>query len=160
MSLLPVGRNLLLCITFICWKPSEDLIAPSGLCQWGWSLKVSKVSILADKQAKLILMPVSFIMCLQGLPRPPCSAVHSTQRLQSQQRCLVATQQQPHSSLTECSELTAKDQWWLLGMSKTFSLTETNLKLNQDYFKINEFNHDFICEFISRNSAMISHHSS
>ena len=45
-------------------------------------------------------------------------------------------------------------------MSKTFSLTETNLKLNQEYIKIHEFNNDFTCEFISKNSAMISQYSS
>ena len=36
----------------------------------------------------------------------------------------------------------------LLWMSKTCSLTERDLKLNPDSFRINEFNHDFICEFI------------
>ena len=67
-----------------------------------------------------------------------------------------------HTAALGCAimnELTVKNQWWLLWMSKTFSLTETNLNLNQEYFKINKFNHDFTCEFISRNSAMISQYS-
>ena len=114
---------------------------------------------LADK-AQLILTPVTSIMCLQGPPRPPCSAVRSTRRLPSQQRRLVATEQQPRSSLRAYSELTAKKLWWLFSMSKAFSLTEINLELNPEYFKTNKFNHDFICKFIFRNSAIISRYSS
>ena len=77
-----------------------------------------------------ISTPVTSIKCLQGPPRPPCSAVRSARRLPLQQRRLVATEQQPRSSLRACSELTAKKLWWLLWMSKTFSLTEINLELN------------------------------
>ena len=35
-----------------------------------------------------------------------------------------------------------------------FSLTEINLKLNQEHFEINEFNNDFKCEFIFRNPGL------
>ena len=56
-----------------------------------------------------------------------------------------------------CQAIQVSSEW----MSKTCSLTETDLKLNPDSFKINEFNHhDFICEFIYRNSAMNSQYSS
>ena len=40
------------------------------------------------------------------------------------------------SSLRANSEPTAKKLWWLLWMRKTFSLTETNLKLNLECLKI------------------------
>ena len=35
--------------------------------------------------------------------------------------------------------------------------TETDLKLNPDQFKIQEFHHDLICEFNSQNSGLFSH---
>ena len=50
------------------------------------------------------------MMCWKGPPRPPCSAVtvHSTRRLPSQQRSLVAPEQQRRSSLRAASELSAE----------------------------------------------------
>ena len=98
------------------WEPSEDLIAPSGLCLWGcylWqslNLKVSKVSFIANKHVQQILTPATSIMCLKGPPLYPCSAVcSSSRRLLLQQRSLVAIKQQPHSSLRACSS------WCIMG---------------------------------------------
>ena len=52
----------------------------------------------------------------------------STQRLQSQQCSMVATEQQPRSSLRACNELTAKEGWWLhyFGWVKHFPSQKRN----------------------------------
>ena len=125
------------------WKPSEDLIAPSGLCPWVWSLwclnmKVSKVSFSAAKQAQQNSTPVTSIMCLQLTRHSTssllCCVQHPTSAVAAAQpgRLWAAAR----SSLRACSELTAnfsaKKGWWLLWMSKTFSFTEKNLKLDQE----------------------------
>ena len=106
------------------------------------NLIVSKVFFIADKQARQILMLVTSIMCLKSPSSPPHFAVcSSTRSLPWQQRWPVATEQQQHSSLNSGSELTAKKGSLLLWMSKICFLTQTDLKLNPDQFKINEYNH-------------------
>ena len=109
------------------------------------------------QQISTPVMALMAIMCLKGPPRPPCPVVHSTRQLLLQQSRLVATgtEQQQHSSLRACSELTAKQGWWLLWMSKTFSSLKQIWSWIRNYLRLKnstwfhmwihfqEFNHDF-----------------
>ena len=156
----------------LAWKPSEDLIAPSGWCPWGCSLDdVLEVdpfdSLSTWRFLKFPFLLTSRPSCQSRHQwRPSCAykAIHvlpalcaapDSSRSSADWSPLSSSDAQPRA----CSKLTAKKLWRLLWMSRTFSLPET-IKLNLEYFEINEFNHDFICEFISRNSAMISRYSS
>ena len=60
------------------------LLLDSVLNVWySLNLMVSKMSFIADKQARQISMPVTSIMCLKGTPHPLCTAVRcSTQSVQ------------------------------------------------------------------------------
>ena len=112
-------------------------------------MKVSKVSFIADKQAQQTSTPETSNYVLQ---RPSacsllCCAQHPTSAVAAVSPGLVATEQQPRSSLGVCSELTAKKGRLLLWMSKTISLIEINLKLDADNLRL-------------MNSAMISYVSS
>ena len=128
----------------LAWKPSEDLIAPSGWCPWGCSLddvlEVDPFDSLSTwrflKFPFLLTSRPSWSQCqwrpscaykfFPVLPALLCAATDVC-------RCSAAWSSPSSSQAAAIGRSVSwlQRNWWLLWMSKIFPLTERNLKLNQ-----------------------------